>query len=154
MISLRFKMSLRFKFFSMALDYKSNVILKLFPNNDNHQVNVFYQKDDDITYNDGNENERLTSLGARYFGTYESGSYNNELMYEFGDFGNQKINAFTVSFQLKKKMKLSNHIFNTCLKTEIICGDKDANDNTLNIFDALYPRGAYFERVSRFGLQT
>ena len=28
---------------------------------------------------------------------------------------------------------------------------KESNDNTLNTFDALYPRGAYFGRVSRFG---
>ncbi len=117
----------------------------------NLDLYTFYQKDDNVTYNNGNENERRISVGARYFGTYKSWTYNNELVYQFGDFGNQNIHAWTVSFQFEKKTKLNNHIFNTGLKTEIISGDKDFNDNTLNTFDALYPRGAYFGRVARFG---
>jgi len=117
----------------------------------NLDLYAFYQKDDNVTYNNGNENERRTSVGARYFGAYKSWTYNNELVYQFGDFGNQNIHAWTMSFQFEKKTKLSNHIFNSGLKTEIISGDKEFNDNTLNTFDALYPRGAYFGRVARFG---
>jgi hypothetical protein len=37
------------------------------------------------------------------------------------------------------------------VKTEVISGDTDAMDNKMNTFDALYPRGAYFGRVARFG---
>lgn len=121
-------------------------------NTSNHlDLYTFYQKDDNVTYNYGTENERRTSVGARYFGTYKSWTYNNELVYQFGNFGNQSINAYTVSLKVEKKTTLSNHMFNIGLKTEIISGDKDANDNRLNTFDALYPRGAYFGRVARFG---
>lgn len=117
----------------------------------NLDLYAFYQKDDNVTYNSGTENERRASVGARYFGNYKSWSYNNEIVYQFGSFGNQNISAFTVSFHLEKKIKLSDHIFSTGLKTQLISGDKDANDDTLNTFDALYPRGAYFGRVARFG---
>ena len=36
-------------------------------------------------------------------------------------------------------------------QNEAISGDHTAEDGTLNTFDALYPRGAYFGRVARFG---
>lgn len=122
-----------------------------FNTSNNLDLYAFYQKDDNVTYNNGNENERRTSVGTRYFGSYKSLTYNNEVVYQFGSFGNQNINAWTASFQVENKTKLLNHIFNTGFKTEIISGDKDANDNTLNTFDALYPRGTYFGRVARFG---
>lgn len=117
----------------------------------NLDLYAFYQKDDNVTYNSGTENERRASVGARYFGNYKSWTYNNEIVYQFGSFGNQNISAFTVSFHLEKKIMLSDHIFSTGLKTQLISGDNDTNDNTLNTFDALYPRGAYFGRVARFG---
>ncbi|MBL4594885.1 MAG: alginate export family protein [Flavobacteriales bacterium] len=117
----------------------------------NIDLYAIYQKDNNVTYNSGNANERRTSLGARYFGDYKSLSYNNEIVYQFGDFGSQNIKAWTVSLQAKNRTKIHHHFFNIGLKTEIISGDKKANDNTLNTFDALYPRGAYFGRVARFG---
>ncbi|WP_303317175.1 alginate export family protein [Flavivirga abyssicola] len=122
-----------------------------FNKSNNLDAYVFYQKDDNVMYNNGSENERRVSIGARYFGTYKSLVYNNELVYQFGDFGNQNIKAWTLSFQLENKTNLFNHNFNTGLKTEIISGDKAENDNSMNTFDALYPRGAYFGRVARFG---
>jgi len=117
----------------------------------NLDLYVLYQKDDNVTYNNGTENERRTSVGARYFGNYKSLTFNNEIVYQFGDFGNQTINAWTISFQLENKTKLYNQWCNLGLKAEIISGDKDQNDDKLNTFDALYPRGAYFGRVARFG---
>lgn len=112
---------------------------------------LFYQKDDNVTYNSGTANERRSTLGIRHFGTYKTLSYNNELVYQFGSFGKQNIVAWTFSFQLENKTTLFNKSFNIGVKTEIISGDKNSDDNKLSTFDALYPRGAYFGRVARFG---
>ncbi|MEH6537727.1 MAG: alginate export family protein [Psychroserpens sp.] len=112
---------------------------------------VFYQKDDNVNYNNAQGNERRTSLGFRYFGNYKSLRFNNEAVYQFGDIENQSIQAWTLSVQLENSTKLGNHLYNIGVKSEMISGDKNQNDNRLNTFDALYPSGAYFGRVARFG---
>jgi hypothetical protein len=112
---------------------------------------VFYQKDDNVNYNNAQGNERRTSLGFRYFGNYKTLKFNNEAVYQFGSIENQSIRAWTLSMQLENRTKLGNQFYNIGVKSEIISGDKNQNDNTLNTFDALYPSGAYFGRVARFG---
>ena len=110
-----------------------------------------YQKQNNVTYNNGIGDERRSSLVVRTFGTYKSLSFNNEFVYQFGTLDNQRISAWTLSFHLENKTPIASQDFNIGLKTELISGDKDSNDTTLNTFDALYPRGAYFGRVARFG---
>ena len=112
---------------------------------------MFYQKDDNVTYNNTQGDERRTSLGFRYFGNYKTLTFNNEAVYQFGNIENQNIRAWTLSMQLANQTKIGVHNYNIGLKAEIISGDKNENDSTLNTFDALYPRGAYFGRVARFG---
>ena len=114
-------------------------------------VYFLYQKDNNVTYNNGIANERRASVGVRHFGNYKSLTFNNEFVYQFGSFGSQNISAWTLSFHLENKTPLFAHDFNIGLKTELISGDRNNEDNTLNTFDALYPRGAYFGRVARFG---
>tara|TARA_R110002072_G_scaffold37715_19_gene109980 strand:+ start:5478 stop:6863 length:1386 start_codon:yes stop_codon:yes gene_type:complete len=112
---------------------------------------VLYQKDDNVSYNNAQGNERRTSLGIRYFGNYKTLKFNNEAVYQFGNIENQSIRAWTLSLQLENRTKLGNHFYNIGVKSEIISGDKNQNDGMLNTFDALYPSGAYFGRVARFG---
>lgn len=114
-------------------------------------VYLFYQKDDNVAYNNAQGNERRTSIGFRYFGNYKTLKFNNEAVYQFGNIENQSIQAWTLSVQLENSTKLGNHFYNIGVKSEIISGDKNQNDSTLNTFDALYPSGAYFGRVARFG---
>ena len=112
---------------------------------------IFYQKDDNVNYNNAQGNERRTSLGFRYFGNYKTLKFNNEAVYQFGNIENQSIQAWTLSMQLENSTKLGNQFYNIGVKSEIISGDKNQNDTTLNTFDALYPSGSYFGRVARFG---
>lgn len=111
----------------------------------------FYQKDDNATYNIGTANERRYSLGTRFFGTINDFTYNNEMVYQFGRFGNLDIQAYTVSLQGEFAFDFiaDKTIFG--FKTEVISGDKNSDDTSLNTFDALYPRGAYFGKVAKFG---
>ncbi len=112
---------------------------------------IFYQKDNGVIYNNLQGSERRSSFGLRYFGSINSLKFNNEVVYQFGSMENQNISAWTISLQLENKTKVHNHFYNLGIKSEIISGDRNKNDNTLNTFDALYPRGAYFGRVARFG---
>lgn len=112
---------------------------------------LFFQKDNEVVYNNLQGNERRWSVGLRYFGSMGTIKFNNELVYQFGSMENQDIRAWTISLQLENKTKIHNHFYNLGIKSEIISGDKNKDDNTLNTFDALYPRGAYFGRVARFG---
>lgn len=121
-------------------------------NKTNHlDTYVFYQKDDNVNYDNVQGNERRTSLGFRYFGNYKTLKFNNEAVYQFGNIENQSIRAWTLSIQLENRTKLGNQFYNIGVKSEIISGDKKQNDSVLNTFDALYPSGAYFGRVARFG---
>lgn len=112
---------------------------------------LLYQKDNSAIFNSGISNERRGSAGVRHFGKYKNLTYNNEMVFQFGRFGNQRILAWTLSFDIEKKVNLFRKDVTFGLKTEAISGDQDAADDKLNTFDALYPRGAYFGRVARFG---
>jgi len=117
----------------------------------NVDLYMLYQKDNGAIYNSGLDNERRASVGVRHFGKYKKLTYDNEMVYQFGKFGDQSISAWTLSFNIERETNLFGKNVNLGLKTEAISGDKDAADKKMNTFDALYPRGAYFGRVARFG---
>ncbi|MBW8243690.1 alginate export family protein [Muricauda oceani] len=112
---------------------------------------VLYQKEDGAIYQSGTDNERRVSIGARHVGTVKGFTYNNEVVYQMGSFGNQDISAWTLSLQVEAELKVLGKDFDVGIKTEAISGDKNSTDGKMNTFDALYPRGAYFGRVARFG---
>src|SRR5690554_1958772 len=64
---------------------------------------VFYQKDDGSIYQEGIENERRGTIGFRHYGKYKRLRYNNETVYQFGKFGNQNIQAWTLSFNIERE---------------------------------------------------
>ncbi|KPM31223.1 Hypothetical protein I595_2488 [Croceitalea dokdonensis DOKDO 023] len=118
--------------------------------NTNTDIYVLHKKEDNKTWNVGTADDNRTSIGLRHFGSWKGLDYNNEFVYQLGSFGNQDITAWTASFNVEKKFTTT-HPFTLGIKTEAISGDTNGNDTTLNTFDALYPRGAYFGRVARFG---
>lgn len=112
---------------------------------------ILYQKEDGAMYQSGTDNERRVSLGIRHFGRCMGLSYNNEAVYQWGSFGNQQVSAWTLSLQVEGQLTVLRKAFGVGIRTEAISGDRHAGDGKLNTFDALYPRGAYFGRVARFG---
>jgi hypothetical protein len=119
-------------------------------NNTHTDLYILYKEEANKTWNAGTANDNRMSFGLRHYGTWKSLNYNNEFVYQLGSFGNQDITAWTASFNIEKQFKTS-YPFTLGIKTEAISGDTNANDDQLNTFDALYPRGAYFGRVARFG---
>ncbi|MBQ0769594.1 MAG: alginate export family protein, partial [Bizionia sp.] len=116
----------------------------------NTDIYIFYKEEANKTWNKSTANDNRIALGLRHFGTWKGLNYNNEFVYQLGTFGNEDITAWTVSFNIEKEFNVATP-FTLGIKTEAISGDKNNNDNILNSFDALYPRGAYFGRVARFG---
>lgn len=117
----------------------------------NLDVYGFYQKDNQVTYNSATGNERRYSIGVRFFGETEKFRFNNEFVYQTGHFSEQRIGAWTLSLNGELKSHLGKSQLRWGLKTELISGDRDPDYNRQNTFDAMYPRGAYFGRVARFG---
>lgn len=118
--------------------------------NTNTDLYILYKEEAYKTWEAGTADDKRTSVGLRHFGTWKGFNYNNEFVHQFGTFDSQNIIAWTASFNIEKVFNPQNP-FTIGVKTEAISGDKDITDSYLNTFDALYPRGAYFGRVARFG---
>lgn len=93
------------------------------------------------------------SIGVRLFATQRLVDYDAEVVYQFGDFSNTSISAYTASVDagytftnLKAKPRIG-------LKTQIVSGDKNPADVRLQSFNALFPEaGGYFEVSNIFDL--
>ncbi len=112
---------------------------------------VLFKKEEQKAWNDGVANDNRGTIGIRQFGSKNGITYNNEVVYQFGRFGQQTIAAWTISFMVQKEIKVGKSSYVFGLKTEAISGDTDSTNNNLSTFDAIYPRGAYFGRVARLG---
>ena len=97
-------------------------------------------------YELGTAEELRHSIGLRAWKTTGDWQFDNEAIFQFGSFGNQDILAWTISFDVKNQFNVQ-HLLG--IKSELISGTTD--ENTLGTFNPLYPRGAYFGRVARFG---
>ncbi len=112
----------------------------------NTDIYILYKKEELKQWNIGTADDNRASIGVRHFGQWNGLKYNNEFVYQFGKFGDLDISAWTASFNIEKEISS----VSLGVKTEAISGNND-NNNSLNTFDGLYPRGAYFGRVARFG---
>lgn len=102
------------------------------------------------TYYSGSAKETRHSLGFRIWKESANWNYDFESLYQFGRWGRHPIAAYTASLDLsycfagwKKKPALG-------IKTEIISGERHDN-NSLNTFNPLFPRGAYFGLAAIIG---
>ena len=99
----------------------------------------------------GKGEELRHSVGTRIWKTSGAWQYDFEGVYQFGTFQDKTIRAWTVSsntsfqkdeWRLKPKFGL---------KTEAISGDENPNDNRVETFNPLYPKGAYFGLAALIG---
>jgi hypothetical protein len=95
--------------------------------------------------------ETRDTYGLRFFGKHGNLGWNWEAMLQRGRFGDDRIRAWSVATEtswsfvdapLKPKARL---------RANIASGDRDATDNRLGTFNALYPKGKYFGDLSPIG---
>lgn len=110
-----------------------------------------YQYKRNTQYNAGPDVENRYSLGFRYFGSKNNWRFDHEVVLQTGTFGTATIWAWTASFKGDYTYTVGSIKGLAGLKTELISGDKNPADHRLNTFNSLYPRGAYFGRVAKFG---
>lgn len=97
------------------------------------------------------EKERRYSAGIRHFGKHGRWSYDNELIYQCGKYQHKSIQAWALFLLIENESKLSGHPFRMGVKAGLISGDRNKDDNTLNTFNAMYPRGNYLGKIAHFG---
>ena len=102
-------------------------------------------------FDDGVGRELRHSAGSRIWATKKFWRYDIEGLYQFGDFAGKQISAWT--FSVNTGYKFANTLLKPepGIKTELISGDAKYNDNKLQTFNPLFPRGGYFGLVSLIG---
>ena len=95
--------------------------------------------------------ERRHSVGTRLWGTHQAWRYNAEAVYQFGKFGSGDIRAWTASGEFAYTIAGLPWTPELAVRTEFISGDRDPANPTLQTFNPLFPRGAYFGQVALVG---
>jgi Alginate export len=109
------------------------------------------------TYEQGTGREICHSIGTRLF-NHQPGApfqpgldYNWEFVYQLGTFGRNYINAWTVATETGFTFPVR-FLPRIAFRADIASGGQHPNGGTLNTFNPLFPRGAYFgPKLTMFG---
>ncbi len=102
-------------------------------------------------YENATGKELRHSIGTRIWGNIYSLKYDGETVYQFGNIDSKTISAYTVSLSASDVLKDLKFKPALGLKTEVISGDKNCNDDKLQTFNPLFPRGGYFGLAAFIG---
>jgi hypothetical protein len=103
------------------------------------------------TFDDGKARELRHSIGSRIWNSKNNFRYDIEGVYQFGGFGDKQITAWTLSLNTGYTFTQTTLRPEIGLKTELISGDAAYEDNKLQTFNALFPRGGYFGLAALIG---
>lgn len=95
-------------------------------------------------FDQGSAPELRESVGTRIWRNTAPWDYNFELVYQWGRFGSAPIRAWTVASDAGFTLRDADWSPRFGLKADVTSGDKDPDDPTLQSFDPLFPKGAYF----------
>ncbi len=105
------------------------------------------------SYDQGRAEETRHSLGTRIWGKYKNLDYNFEIMYQFGEFGQSDIHAYTFASDTGYTLPLSgNGKLRFSLRADIYSGDDNPNDGKLNSFNPFFPKGKHISQLAASGL--
>jgi hypothetical protein len=104
-----------------------------------------------VVFDDGFGKELRHSIGTRVWGNEGGWRYDMEGLYQFGKFSGKNITAWTVSVNTTYRFIYAKLQPAIGLKTEFISGDQRYDDNKLQTFNPLFPRGAYFGLAALIG---
>ena len=108
-------------------------------------------ENEEALYVQGSAPERRNSLGARFWGESRRWDFNWELVGQTGEFGRGDIWAWTLATDTGYTFSESPMKPRVALSANIASGDKNPDDDVLQTFNPLYPRGNYFSEDAILG---
>ncbi|WDI41505.1 alginate export family protein [Bremerella sp. P1] len=109
-------------------------------------VDLYYigSENTQAVFDEGTGRELRHTFGTRLYGTWNSWSWNPELFIQLGEFGEKRIEAWSLAMQIGYQMHDLVFEPGFDLKVDFISGDTDPNDAKLGTFNPLYPKLKYF----------
>jgi hypothetical protein len=98
--------------------------------------------------------EECHTIGARFFGTLGHWDFNDEVMYQFGQFGSGDVNAWSIATDHGYTLANLWGQPRLGLRVAVASGDNNANDNNLQTFNPLFVRGDYFTEAGLLNPQN
>jgi hypothetical protein len=98
-------------------------------------------------FDQGRGAEHRQTYGLRFFGEAGHWGWNWELMLQRGRFADAQIRAWSLGTETSYRIDP----FTLRLRADIISGDHDPSDRTLQTFNPLFPKGKYFGELTPLG---
>ena len=102
-------------------------------------------------YVQGTAREVRHSLGVRFYGAERGWDWNWEAVYQFGNFGEGHISAWTIASETGFTFAEALWQPRLALSANIASGDGNPDDVDLGTFNPLFPRGNYFSEAAVLG---
>lgn len=99
---------------------------------------------DDAVFEQGTAHELRHTIGARLFGEIGPLDFDVEAMYQWGAFGAGDIRAWAIGLDGGYTFRTTQLQPRLALRISAISGDRDPQDDDLETFNPLFPRGNYF----------
>ena len=99
---------------------------------------------DNAEFEEGIAKEVRHTVAVRYWKNGGGFIYNLEGAYQFGEFGEGNISAWTAAIDFGYTFEQVRFKPSINLRNDYISGDKKAGDGKLQTFNPLYPKGGYF----------
>jgi hypothetical protein len=106
---------------------------------------------DQARFSQGTAHELRHSLGTRLWGRLDACDYNFEFLYQLGRFGGGNIAAWTAASDTGYTVSAAPLQPRLGVKVDAASGDRNPNAKTLQTFNALFPKGAYFNEADLIG---
>jgi len=91
------------------------------------------------------------SVGTRLWGRHAGWDWNFEFVYQFGEFGDGNISAWTAASDTGFTFADVAWSPRLGLKADVTSGDRNPNDRDLQTINPLFPKGAYFGETGLIG---
>ena len=102
-------------------------------------------------FDQGAGHEVRNTAGTRSWGTKGKLDFNWEFLYQWGQFANTNIRAWAFSTDNGRTWAKAKFAPRVGLRTDLVSGDKNPNDGSLNTFNPLFPTTAYSGRIGLIG---
>lgn len=105
----------------------------------------------DAEFEQGSARERRHSIGTRIWRTAKPLDYNFEFLYQWGSFGRGDIQAWAAESDTGFTIGALPLHPRLGLKANVMSGDRDPENATLQTFNPLFPTGSYFSEDGLIG---